>query len=150
MINLATHEWSLLGETIPRPYGCGRTYLVGYGEDDLYFVEHDDRNVGYCHVDRFDWLERAWKKIGSLEGGVIFLNRYRDSPWYAFGMSGEELSEQQTDLLTKMAANMVYYFSNELAKITVNMCYYSVQCFNMRFYVYGQQKNGDRENRVMG
>ena len=170
--NLATQEWSLLGEpwdwTLSRNRPYKLAYFLAYG-GDLYLVEHggimddsssddsssddsDDTDSSQyshlwsycgihspycsnCKVYRFDWLDKTWKKMYTLGGGTIFLNRDRDSSWGSFGMSGEELGERTEQ--TRIAANRVYYFSSK---------------FTPRFHVYGPQKNepfDDRENRDM-
>ena len=49
-----------------------------------------------CDIFRFDWLDRVWMKMESLEGGAIFLG----NP--CLGVSAGEK--------TKIVANRVYYF----------------------------------------
>lgn len=51
-------------------------------------------------MERFDWLDKSWRKIEGLEGGMIIIKLV--SGWISFGMSAEQYS-------TKMVGGGVEY-----------------------------------------
>ncbi|KAL6311674.1 hypothetical protein AAG906_007402 [Vitis piasezkii] len=91
------------------------SYFLAYG-GHLYLVElrgfEFDLHIPECDIYKFDWLDRDWKKMESLEGGAIFLSEF------PFGISAGEQ--------TKMVANRVYYFS--------------CQGCSPRFLIYGSEE----------
>ena len=118
--NLATQEWRLLTERHWKECRVWTlvgwvSYFLAYG-GHLYLVElrgfEFDLHIPECDIYKFDWLDRDWKKMESLEGGAIFLSEF------PFGISAGEQ--------TKMVANRVYYFS--------------CQGCSPRFLIYGSEE----------
>ncbi|KAJ9682104.1 hypothetical protein PVL29_018139 [Vitis rotundifolia] len=99
-------DWSYVG---------GMLYFLAYG-GHLCLVELRELEFNVdmpeCNIYRFDWFDRVWKKMESLEGGAIFLGKF------SFGISAGEQ--------TKMVANRVYYFS--------------WQSYSHRFLIYGSEE----------
>ena len=97
--NIATQEWRPLVSIMwDMPLWPRERYFLEYGGRlRIVFMENESEYSGTeCDIFRFDWLDRVWVKMESLEGGVIFLG----NP--CFGVSAGEK--------TKMVANRVYYF----------------------------------------
>ncbi|KAJ9697311.1 hypothetical protein PVL29_009211 [Vitis rotundifolia] len=93
--HIATQEWRLLSNEPP---------LINewnFTKETRYFVAHEVDRAPGCNIFRYDWLDGAWKKMESLEGGALFLGKP------SFGVSREQ---------TKMVANRVYYFSSHTSK----------------------------------
>ncbi|KAL6324311.1 hypothetical protein AAG906_012557 [Vitis piasezkii] len=97
--NIATQEWRPLVSIMwDMPLWPRERYFLEYGGRlIIVFMENESKYSGTeCDIFRFDWLDRVWVKMESLEGGAIFLG----NP--CFGVSAGEK--------TKMVANRVYYF----------------------------------------
>ncbi|KAJ9695934.1 hypothetical protein PVL29_011075 [Vitis rotundifolia] len=110
--HIATQEWRLLSNESPliddginaSDFVIGTWYFVAYG-GHLHLVsltELEADMVPECKILKYDWLDGAWRKMKSLEGGVIFVGKP------SFGVSAGEQ--------TKMVANRVYYSSSHTSK----------------------------------
>ena len=107
--NVDTGEWKpLTSINSPKPiwwmsipgyrYTCKRYFLEYGGRLILAYMKND---WGVCEIFRFDWRDRVWVKIESLEGGALFLGRHR----IGLGVPAGEN--------TKMIANRVYYLRGD-------------------------------------
>lgn len=64
----------------------------------VYLRDSDAGKPPQCTIFKFDWLNKAWIEMESLEGGAMLLGVI------SFGISAGEQ--------TRMIANRVYYFSS--------------------------------------
>ncbi|RVW53405.1 F-box protein [Vitis vinifera] len=74
--NIATQEWRPLVSIMwDMPLWPRERYFLEYGGRlRIVFMENESEYSGTeCDIFRFDWLDRVWVKMESLEGGVIFL-----------------------------------------------------------------------------
>ena len=106
--HVATQEWRLLSSkptlidgriiTITaQNFIQGSWYFIAYGGHlHLVYLSTEKLEAPECNIFKYDWLDGSWRKMESLEGGVIFIGKP------SFGVPAGKH--------TKMVANRVYYF----------------------------------------
>ena len=78
-------------------------YFVAYGGHlhQIYLKELEANKMHECNILKSDWLDGAWKRMDSFEGGALFLGKP------SFGVSAGKQ--------TIMVANRVFYFSSQIS-----------------------------------
>ncbi|KAL6311673.1 hypothetical protein AAG906_007399 [Vitis piasezkii] len=97
--NIEWKTWNFLLPTDPFKLLVSFTWTAVF---IFYCTVYDAGKPPQCTIFKFDWLNKAWIEMESLEGGAMFLGVI------SFGISAGEQ--------TRMIANRVYYFSSNTPK----------------------------------
>ena len=97
--HIATQKWKLLCNKRPSIKYMDHNdmdFIAYDGHLHLVYLKRRSSGASLCSIFKYDWSDKAWKKMKSLEGGAIFFGKP------SFGIpAGKQ---------TKMVANRVYYF----------------------------------------